>query len=56
MTASRRAAARATDPKRIGQHGLEIVTALTQSLTTEVSLHGKRLTATVDLARAAGPG
>ncbi|MCT9011420.1 hypothetical protein [Streptomyces rhizosphaerihabitans] len=45
-------AARATDPKRIGQHGLEIVTALT----TEATLHGKRLTATVDLARAASPG
>ncbi|MFJ6836428.1 ATP-binding protein [Streptomyces sp. NPDC091209] len=49
-------AARATDPKRVGQHGLEIVTALAQSLTTEVTLHGKRLTVTVDLARAAGPG
>lgn len=49
-------AARATDPKRIGQHGLELVTALTQSLTTEVTLHGKRLTATVDLTPTASPG
>ncbi|MFE2533133.1 ATP-binding protein [Streptomyces sp. NPDC059371] len=37
------------DPKRIGQHGLEIVAALAQSLTVEATPVGKRVTAHVAL-------
>ncbi|MFD5628993.1 MULTISPECIES: ATP-binding protein [unclassified Streptomyces] len=49
-------AAKVADPRRVGEHGLEIVTSLTQSLTTEVTPHGKRLTATVDVTRTTNPG
>ena len=43
--------ARAIDPDRVGQHGLEIVTALAQCLTVERTATGKRLTADLPLAR-----
>lgn len=42
-------AARATDPDRIGQHGLEIVKAVTESLLTEQEPVGKRITARLAL-------
>lgn len=44
-----RAPARAADPERIGQHGLEPVEALTKSLFTEHEPVGKRITARVAL-------
>lgn len=40
------------DPRRIGGHGLEIVTALAQSITIEATPPGKRIVATVALAKA----
>jgi len=43
---------KAPDPGRIGQHGLEIVTALAQSITIEAMPPGKRIVATVVLAKA----
>ncbi|MET7988759.1 MULTISPECIES: ATP-binding protein [unclassified Streptomyces] len=42
-------AVNAPDPQRIGQHGLEIVTALAQRVTTEATPTGKRVVATVAL-------
>ncbi|MEU0036677.1 MULTISPECIES: ATP-binding protein [unclassified Streptomyces] len=43
-------AAKATDPSRIRQHGLEIVAALARSVTVEQTSVGKRITADVVLA------
>ncbi|MET7451452.1 ATP-binding protein [Streptomyces sp. NPDC005574] len=42
-------AARPADPARIGQHGLEIVKAVTQDLFTEQDPVGKRITARIAL-------
>ncbi|MFU9032747.1 MULTISPECIES: ATP-binding protein [Streptomyces] len=42
-------AARATDPGRIGQHGLEIVKAVAESLLIEREPVGKRITARIAL-------
>ncbi|MGY1503401.1 ATP-binding protein [Streptomyces sp. QTS52] len=42
-------AARAADPGRIGQHGLEIVKAVTEELFTEQEPVGKRITARIAL-------
>ncbi|MET7656596.1 MULTISPECIES: ATP-binding protein [unclassified Streptomyces] len=42
-------AARPADPDRIGQHGLEIVKAATESLFTEQEPVGKRITARIAL-------
>ena len=43
-------AARAADPDRIGQHGLEIVKAVTEDLCVEQEPVGKRVTARIALA------
>ncbi|CAL9656781.1 ATP-binding protein [Streptomyces levis] len=43
-------AARAADPGRIGQHGLEIVKAVTENLFMEQEAVGKRITARIALA------
>ncbi|MFJ7965510.1 ATP-binding protein [Streptomyces sp. NPDC096324] len=40
---------KAPDPRRIGQHGLEIVTALAHNVTIEATPPGKRIIATVML-------
>ncbi|MFI5998509.1 ATP-binding protein [Streptomyces sp. NPDC051362] len=45
-------APKAPNPERVGQHGLEIVAALTRSLTVEQTPAGKRITADVLLAAA----
>ncbi|MDQ0585420.1 ATP-binding protein [Streptomyces rishiriensis] len=42
-------AARAADPGRIGQHGLEIVKAVTEDLSIEQEPAGKRITARIAL-------
>ncbi|MGW2787942.1 ATP-binding protein [Streptomyces populi] len=42
-------AAKEADPQRIGQHGLEIVTALALAVTVEPTVVGKRITADIDL-------
>ncbi|MFD6294702.1 ATP-binding protein [Streptomyces sp. NPDC060235] len=42
-------AAKAPNPERVGQHGLEIVAALAQNLTVEATSTGKRITAHVAL-------
>ncbi|MFI8308797.1 ATP-binding protein [Streptomyces sp. NPDC085927] len=42
-------AARVADPDRIGQHGLEIVKAVTEDLFTEQEPVGKRITARIAL-------
>ncbi|MER7982866.1 ATP-binding protein [Streptomyces sp. NPDC095817] len=42
-------ATKAPNPERIGQHGLEIVTALAQKVTVEATTVGKRVTAAVAL-------
>ncbi|MGW3986236.1 ATP-binding protein [Streptomyces sp. NPDC004830] len=42
-------AARAADPGRIGQHGLEIVKAVTESLSVAREAVGKRITARIPL-------
>ncbi|MFH9552880.1 ATP-binding protein [Streptomyces sp. NPDC017435] len=42
-------AARSVDPDRIGQHGLEIVKAVTEKLFTEQDPVGKRITARITL-------
>ncbi|CAL9340020.1 ATP-binding protein [Streptomyces sp. enrichment culture] len=42
-------AARAADPGRIGQHGLEIVIAVTEDLLIESAPVGKRITARITL-------
>ncbi|MGC4985882.1 ATP-binding protein [Streptomyces sp. DT193] len=49
-------AAEAPDPERIGRHGLEIVTALAQSLTVETTPVGKRVIVHVVLAGAGAAG
>ncbi|MDC2961488.1 ATP-binding protein [Streptomyces gilvifuscus] len=41
--------ARGADPDRVGQHGLEIVTALAQSVDAEREPAGKRITARITL-------
>ncbi|MGC0344145.1 anti-sigma regulatory factor (Ser/Thr protein kinase) [Streptomyces sp. SLBN-8D4] len=46
--------ARAADPDRIGQHGLEVVRAVTEALFIEQELVGKRITARIALS--GGPG
>ncbi|WP_328445978.1 ATP-binding protein [Streptomyces sp. NBC_00386] len=46
-------AAKDPDPERIGQHGLEIVTALARTVTVEQTPGGKRITADVLLSTAA---
>lgn len=43
-------AARAADPGRVGQHGLEIVEAVTELLLVEQEPVGKRITARIALA------
>ncbi|MFI5820563.1 ATP-binding protein [Streptomyces rishiriensis] len=48
--------ARAADPERIGQHGLEIVKALTENLFTEQEPVGKRITARIALTDAHNGG
>ncbi|MFE2537658.1 ATP-binding protein [Streptomyces sp. NPDC059371] len=45
-------AAKAPDPERIGQHGLEIVTALARTVTVEQTPVGKRITADLLLSTA----
>jgi anti-sigma regulatory factor (Ser/Thr protein kinase) len=47
-------AARATDPSRIGQHGLEIVKAVAEDFEVQREPVGKRITARIALAD--GPG
>ncbi|WP_133889835.1 ATP-binding protein [Streptomyces sp. BK208] len=49
-------AARSADPRRIGQHGLEIVKAVSEELLVEREPGGKRITARISLdsARATG--
>ncbi|MFD9031045.1 ATP-binding protein [Streptomyces sp. NPDC059567] len=42
--------ARSHDPQRIGQHGLEIVVAVCESVTVEPQLSGKRVRARLSLA------
>ncbi|MEU3294461.1 hypothetical protein ABZ722_19130 [Streptomyces longwoodensis] len=42
-------AARVADPGRIGQHGLEIVKAVTENLFVEQEPAGKRITARIAL-------
>lgn len=46
--------ARAADPDRIGQHGLEIVKAVTEDLFVEQEPVGKRITARITLAEPSG--
>ncbi|MFF9061022.1 ATP-binding protein [Streptomyces sp. NPDC014882] len=48
-------AARATDPARIGQHGLEIVKAVTEDLSVHQEPVGKRITARIALSDAGDP-
>ncbi|WEH13613.1 ATP-binding protein [Streptomyces sp. VNUA24] len=48
--------ARAADPDRVGQHGLEIVKAVTEDLFVEQASVGKRITARVALADPPGAG
>ncbi|MFD6824655.1 ATP-binding protein [Streptomyces sp. NPDC060085] len=45
-------AAKAPNPERVGQHGLEIVAALAQNLTVEATTVGKRITAHLTLDKA----
>ncbi|MGV9943295.1 ATP-binding protein [Streptomyces sp. NPDC003401] len=49
-------AARTTDPARIGQHGLEIVKAVTEDLSVRQEAVGKRITARIPLADGTGGG
>ncbi|MFI9566812.1 ATP-binding protein [Streptomyces rishiriensis] len=49
-------AARAANPGRIGQHGLEIVKAVAEDLFVEQEAVGKRITARIALAEAPGSG
>jgi hypothetical protein len=46
--------ARAADPDRVGQHGLEIVKAVAEDLFTERKPVGKRITARIALSDAPG--
>ncbi|MGW1142376.1 ATP-binding protein [Streptomyces zhihengii] len=48
--------ARAADPGRVGQHGLEIVQAVTESLFMEQEPLGKRITARINLSGASDMG
>ncbi len=48
-------AARAADPDRIGQHGLEIVKAVTEELLIEQQPVGKRITARIALSEPLDP-
>ncbi|MDW8808479.1 ATP-binding protein [Streptomyces scabiei] len=48
--------ARAADPDRVGQHGLEIVKAVTEDLFVEQASVGKRITARVALSDPPGVG
>ncbi|MET9935967.1 MULTISPECIES: ATP-binding protein [unclassified Streptomyces] len=48
-------AARAADPGRIGQHGMEIVKAVTQELFIEQEPVGKRITARIALTDTPSP-
>jgi anti-sigma regulatory factor (Ser/Thr protein kinase) len=48
--------ARTADAGRVGQHGLEIVMAVTQSLVTEPTPLGKRVTARIALHDGSGAG
>jgi hypothetical protein len=47
-------AARAADPNRVGQHGLEIVKAVAEDFAVQRAPVGKRITARIPLAD--GPG
>ncbi|GAA2287092.1 ATP-binding protein [Streptomyces ruber] len=47
-------AAKAADPSRIGQHGLELVKAVTEDLSTDREPVGKRITARITLSDASG--
>ncbi|MGW7496636.1 ATP-binding protein [Streptomyces luteogriseus] len=47
-------AARAADPNRVGQHGLEIVKAVAEEFVVQRATVGKRITARIPLAD--GPG
>lgn len=49
-------AARPANPGRIGQHGLEIVKAVTEGLFVEQEAVGKRITARIALAETPGSG
>ncbi|MET9257661.1 ATP-binding protein [Streptomyces sp. NPDC048182] len=50
-------APRPADPERVGQHGLEIVAALSESVDIRPEPHGKRVTARITLPTAApAPG
>lgn len=49
-------AARGADPDRVGQHGLEIVKAVTEDLFVEQEPVGKRITARIALADPPGGG
>ncbi|WP_435975375.1 ATP-binding protein [Streptomyces sp. Qhu_M48] len=48
-------AARAADPSRIGQHGMEIIKAVTEALLMEQEPVGKRITARLALADTLSP-
>ncbi|EGX58148.1 ATPase [Streptomyces zinciresistens K42] len=45
-------AARTADPRRVGQHGLEIVSAVSEALEVAVEPHGKSITARIALSDA----
>ncbi|MFJ4715530.1 ATP-binding protein [Streptomyces sp. NPDC088785] len=51
----RQPAVRDTDPQRIGQHGLEIVSLLARSLTVQPTSVGKRVTVSLDLTPSTSP-
>ncbi|MEU7011320.1 ATP-binding protein [Streptomyces sp. NPDC046332] len=48
-------AARSADPGRVGQHGMEIVKAVTEELLIQQEPVGKRITARIGLANAPSP-
>ncbi|MEU7038715.1 ATP-binding protein [Streptomyces sp. NPDC046237] len=48
-------AARSADPGRVGQHGMEIVKAVTEELLVQQEPVGKRITARIALANAPSP-
>ncbi|MFJ4873147.1 ATP-binding protein [Streptomyces sp. NPDC088757] len=48
-------AARAADPGRVGQHGLEIIKAVAEKLSVEQEANGKRITARLALADTLSP-
>ncbi|MFF7380909.1 ATP-binding protein [Streptomyces massasporeus] len=49
-------AARAADPSRVGQHGLEIVKAVAEDFAVRREAVGKRITARIPLADSTGRG